>query len=274
MPNAAELARYLALQDSAVAREVKDATAAVAQRRRSEWQAAAAAAGHPPLLLPAEASGGGKKGKKSGSKSKGGKAEAYQNDPQALEKLLLEPGGGYKEPKGGFVRWAEGTILKSNSGADRGKQGKGAAAGALSEQAAMQPLQPLQPPRASTSRAQTLGAFTLHDSAFVGSDEGRVEGRDDARAHGHAGGHGAGDAAGDGAGVGYHGEGVQTLQTVHGAVSAPRACPTLSRTLRYWLASCACVTSGGAGGRCMRVPSPTLSPTDPVPRGQLGAQGQ
>ena len=36
---------------------------------------------------------------------KGG--ERHQNDPKALEKLLMEPGGGYKEPKGGFARWAE-----------------------------------------------------------------------------------------------------------------------------------------------------------------------
>jgi hypothetical protein len=61
----------------------------VAQRRRAEWQAAAAAIAYPQLLLPAEEQGGGKKSKK----SKGGRIVPYQNDPQALEKLLLEPGG-------------------------------------------------------------------------------------------------------------------------------------------------------------------------------------
>ena len=59
-----------------------------------EWQAAAAATAHPQLLLPAEEQGGGKKSKK----SKGDRIVPYQNDPQALEKLLLEPGGyGFSE---------------------------------------------------------------------------------------------------------------------------------------------------------------------------------
>ena len=61
----------------------------MAQRRRAEWQAAAAAIAHPQLLLAAEEQEGGKKPQK----SKGGRIVPYQNDPQALEKLLLEPGG-------------------------------------------------------------------------------------------------------------------------------------------------------------------------------------
>ena len=171
-----------------MAQAVASATAAVASRRRPRISQDLDMVGGVHSMALAHGQQGQGQGRKraaggqvqvTGQEDKGG--ARHQNDPLAIEKLLQEPGGGYKEPKGGAARWVRETLL----------EGKAAP---VPQERLQERLEQEHAARAAEAWSQALAAapraFTLPDgSGESGSGGMAVDG------HGGAGG---GSASGGG----------------------------------------------------------------------------
>ena len=182
----------LLMEDEAVSREVSAASAAVAARRcpildpgapRLQGAAGAAArwdAGALRSEVPGKLDSGSAKSDSGGG---GGAGARHQNDPLALDKLLQEPGGGWKEPKGGFVRWTQETIVQGKAAPlpesfyeERAREVEAAAVAALRRDRARAAF--TLPPRAEGGAGGEVGAASSEQGALVTTAQGEGGGKE------------------------------------------------------------------------------------------------